>query len=438
MRLTAFRITNFRSIVDSRWVDFSPDGVTVIVGQNESGKTSVLQALSLALSSEQLTANDVRIGAPLPAVTIRAEVTLIDIREQFEEISDSHLLALAKYFDTHGKQTELLIEWMPKKVVDGMQEYEGEVSMRSSELEALLREADVQLKQRSQASIGANTEGLSTDTPVPAPALPIQPQATSSEGAIEPDDVALAVWRAMPLAVYFDEDTGHLPNQVDIEATQKNPMGPGAKAAQNFLLIADISLVDLLKGDRRAIENTLNKANSRISQDFNNFWSQTIGGAGKLSLKCEVDYYSDAVPEKAGKPHLVFWICNGNTQLYPLQRSRGVRWFVSFYLQLKASEKSKASRLFLFDEPGANLHSKAQGDVLKLLNTLGKDTSIVAYSTHSPEMLEYEKFYRVHAVQRDGAAEDSPTTIIDAHRLGTASSDTLSPVFAAMGGRPQI
>ena len=88
--------------------------------------------------------------------------------------------------------------------------------------------------------------------------------------------------------------------------------------------------------------------------------------------------------------------------------------------------------MFLLDEPGANLHSKAQADVLKLINQLSKDTSVV-YSTHSPHMIEYPKLYRVHAVQRNGDEEDSPTVVIDAHHLGTASTDTLSPVLTAMG-----
>ena len=50
LQLAAFRIRNFRSIVDSGWVMFSPDGITVLVGQNESGKSSVLEALYFALS----------------------------------------------------------------------------------------------------------------------------------------------------------------------------------------------------------------------------------------------------------------------------------------------------------------------------------------------------------------------------------------------------
>jgi hypothetical protein len=142
------------------------------------------------------------------------------------------------------------------------------------------------------------------------------------------------------LAVLFNEQAGSLPNQVDIDE-KGNPTGAGAKAAQNFLDIAGVNLATLVQSDQRAIENILNRANAKVSEDFNSFWSQTIGKSGKLELKCNIRHYSSTTPNKSGKPYLVFWICDGNTQLYPMQRSQGVRWFVSFFLQLKASENRK-------------------------------------------------------------------------------------------------
>ena len=48
MRLNAFKIKNFRSIVDTGFRDLSPDGISLIVGQNESGKSSILEAMSTA------------------------------------------------------------------------------------------------------------------------------------------------------------------------------------------------------------------------------------------------------------------------------------------------------------------------------------------------------------------------------------------------------
>jgi len=43
MQLTSFRVTKFKSVLDSGEVRLTP--LTVIVGKNESGKTSLLKAL---------------------------------------------------------------------------------------------------------------------------------------------------------------------------------------------------------------------------------------------------------------------------------------------------------------------------------------------------------------------------------------------------------
>jgi predicted ATP-dependent endonuclease of OLD family len=45
MKIRAFQIKNYRSIVDSGKCHLSRDNITALIGQNESGKTSVLEAL---------------------------------------------------------------------------------------------------------------------------------------------------------------------------------------------------------------------------------------------------------------------------------------------------------------------------------------------------------------------------------------------------------
>ena len=46
MKPLAFRIYDYRSIIDSREFSASGDGITVLAGQNEAGKTAVLCALN--------------------------------------------------------------------------------------------------------------------------------------------------------------------------------------------------------------------------------------------------------------------------------------------------------------------------------------------------------------------------------------------------------
>lgn len=424
MQILSFRIRAFRSIVDSSWTRFSSDGVTAFVGQNESGKSTILHALHFALSEANPVDDDIRIESELPTVDLRVKLNFAEIFDRLKDTSLTHVSVAEKYLVSKEGMVEIRVGWEPV-AGDGAAVYRKKISLISSGL-------DEQLSPFASLANAANTisEALQSVDP------DIKKQRAEGKlrapAQLTSRTFARAVWDELPLGILFRETEGELPSHVDIDK-EGNPTGVGAEAAAHFLKIAKIDLPDLLKKERRALEVSLRIANERVTEDFSQFWTQTVGKNGRLSIKIDIDHYNQNNPEKLGKPYLVFWILDGKTQLYPKQRSQGVRWFVSFYLQLKASEIDGLDRIFLLDEPGANLHSRAQGDVLKLINQLSLSNSTVAYTTHSPELIEYSKLYRVHAVQRNGDAEDSPTTIIDAHRLGTASTDTLSPVLAAMG-----
>lgn len=419
MQLKSFRITNFRSVIDSGWISLSPDGVTVLVGQNESGKTSVLQALHCVLARRPITPDDKRIDAEDPVVLLRGSVDWSDLEEDLEEYGETEILGLKEFVKNSNGSINLKCEWSAKAGATALTEFHCAIA-NSEEFESHMQTYRNAHTTASKKFIDSINESVNAD------------QTTAQTiSLLDAASAGLIFYGPLPVSIFFDADSGLLPNTVDIDAKDK-PSGNGSSAATNFLTIADIDLPKLVSGDERYRQNVLNKANKRVSDDFASFWSQLIGNNSKLSLKCDFKHYNTANGEKTGKEYLEFWICDGNTQLYPKQRSLGVRWFVSFYLQLRATEKMNAQRIFLLDEPGANLHAKAQGDVLKLIDKLKVDIPIV-YSTHSPDMIEFEKLFRVRAVQRDGGKEDSPTIVIDAHQLGAASSDTLSPVLAAMG-----
>jgi len=409
MKLLSVRVKNFRSIVDSGWVPLSHDGVTVLVGQNESGKTSLLDAINCVIGGAKLSADDTRVDEGLPELEVQVSYERIAIQEHLKEVEERDLAIL----DAHvaEKKNKLSLKYTWKKSSDGKAAYAAYVSL-----------VDDGLREKLEESTESDGE---TET------APKEESTENSKKGLEIGALAVAINQSLPKAVLFQSQSGLLPNQVDINDSGEL-VGEGAQAANNFLAVADIEIQDLIGVELRSRQTIINRANKKISDDFNSFWSQLIGKTGKLSLEFDYQIHGAAQGDKSGKPHLVFWISDGNTRLYPKQRSLGVRWFVSFYLQLKASEKNGRKRIFLLDEPGANLHSKAQADVLKLINKLSADT-LVIYTTHSPHLIEYDKLYRVHAVQRADGDEDSPSVVIDAHRLGTASSDTLSPVLTAMG-----
>ncbi|CAH0239518.1 hypothetical protein SRABI118_02678 [Massilia sp. Bi118] len=424
MQILAFSVKNFRSIVDSKWIKLSPDGITVFVGQNESGKSSLLAALSYALSYNYPSSDDFRVGAEDPTVDLRIQLPYSEIEEDMKGYTNSECEAIRSYLDEESEFLDIRVYW--KKTDSGIEEVERVVELKSASLIKRIGELSRASKAGRMTFSGNSANAYET--------IIIRDAADDVEPSLELTQTLLAdiIWQALPLGVLFSEEDGQLPNTIDIN-DEGEPYGDGAHAAESYLRIANINLAELMKKERRSREYILNKANEKLTDDFNLFWSQTIGKTGRLSLKCEIDHYDITDIERVGKPHLTFWISDGHTQLYPRQRSQGVRWFISFYLQLKASEIDGYDRVFLLDEPGANLHTRAQADVLTLINNLRKKNSTVIYSTHSPQLLEYSKLYRVHAIQRNSDLDDNPSVVIGAHELGVASSDTLSPILNAMG-----
>jgi hypothetical protein len=445
MRLDSFRITNFRSIVDTGWCKFSHDGVTVLVGQNESGKTSVLEALAKTFAKVEISSEDLRTGAPLPEIWIRVEVTypelearLLKYTENIRSLIQNHLkdqhgiVGLRFFWNQDGENKSAYLGTYDMEASDLANQLDSFVST-----EAIQSTSDESApKSTDAAESGINkpldsgtnvdkAESIGSDsTPTDVTPTPATPELSSS-------DFGEMVFDLGPKATLFQQQSGLLPDTIKITNEYKL-QGEGAVAARNFLTVAKIDLQELVTSDIRTQRSLLKKANESISRDFGKFWTQAVGKIKRLDLECELGIHAADKGPDAGKPYLIFWIADGMNKLYPKQRSQGVRWFISFFLQLRASEMGAIRRIFLLDEPGANLHTKAQADVLRLIDKISKDIQIV-YSTHSASMIEYEKLYRVLAVQREGDEDDSPSVIIHAHKLGTASRDTLSPVLSAMG-----
>jgi ABC-type ATPase involved in cell division/predicted nucleic acid-binding Zn-ribbon protein len=237
-----------------------------------------------------------------------------------------------------------------------------------------------------------------------------------------------------PVFELFEDFSSLLPNRIDMEdIITDNEQVEGYKAARNFLSIAQLDYSFFQQPSSRILKQKIENLNQTLTHNFQDFWQQSIGRNNKIHIQFELDHYSAAYGDKAGKPYLEFWIKDEGERLYPKQRSRGVRWFLSFYMELKASANVNKQMVLLVDEPGVSLHARAQEDVLKVFEDI-KDKIQVIYTTHSPHLVEINKLHRVLAVQRDDLDSLRSTThILDPLNLSTASPDTLSPLQSILG-----
>ena len=238
-----------------------------------------------------------------------------------------------------------------------------------------------------------------------------------------------------PVFEMFEDFGSLLPNRIDMEdILTGNEKVEGYKAAQNFLSLAQLDYNFFQQPSSRILKQKIENLNHSLTHNFQDFWQQSIGRNNKIHIQFELDHYNASYGEKAGKPYLEFWIKDEGERLYPKQRSRGVRWFLSFYLELKASSTLHSKlKVLLVDEPGISLHARAQEDVLKVFEDI-KDTTQVIYTTHSPHLVEINKLHRILAVQRDDLDSLRSTThVLDPLRLSSASPDTLTPLQSILG-----
>ena len=90
MKLTEFRISMYKGILDTDWVDVG--NLTVLVGKNESGKTSLLKALH-KLNPDSSEPYDIKNEWP---------------RSRLSEQSPEHVVCRARFRLTPKEKTEII------------------------------------------------------------------------------------------------------------------------------------------------------------------------------------------------------------------------------------------------------------------------------------------------------------------------------------------
>ena len=380
MKLLAFRVRDFRSIADTGWCELSPDGITVLVGQNESGKTSVLHGI-LLFQADAINADDLRGNDVFPSVSLRFACEASELRDAISSLPEAAALGPLD----RVKDSVICIE-------------------------------------RRWTSMTDST--LSCDAVLPPASAPGDEENPSPE--IENAALASALHRLAPQLILFDRESGLIPDDVRLDALINDIEGtPGLNAAKNIIKVAELDLQALLLSDPRLADNAVTAANRQLNSKLDDYWRQRIGERIKVRLEAQL------TRDSVGASHLNFWVVDGQHKLYPHQRSQGLRWFLSFFLQMLAGRGYDI--VYLVDEPGAQLHAKAQEDVLRVFEDL-RDQFPIIYTTHSPYLIDMRRVGRLMVLERADADDDKcPTVIIGAHALGAASRDSLSPLYTAMG-----
>lgn len=132
------------------------------------------------------------------------------------------------------------------------------------------------------------------------------------------------------------------------------------------------------------IDSVFQKLSNAITKEVLGSWQRVFQRA--ISAKTiTVEWNVDT--EKEDLPYAAFYVSDGESRYAINERSLGFRWFFSFLLFTGFKKARQRKTIFIFDEPAANLHAKAQAELLKSFSRIASDGNKIIYSTHSHHMI---------------------------------------------------
>ena len=401
MKIKRFRVTNYRNIQDSGWINL--DEVTAFVGQNEAGKSNLFEALYGLNPLDGTARYHPDEDWPVDDWRGRAEAA-------------GKLVCLAEFELTQDEIAELYGFARPQEPGD---DYRTE--QETGEFEAVSSQP-----LPESLLIGAYRHyGHSTGFYVQG----------GEEGDL--DDGAVGAWAKsrVPRFVYVrDYEISGAQVELDELRQRWDHVGRENRHAlshddQTILVILDLAGVDLddflEKGDSaagRTIRSFDKRAASAyLTAQFQKLWSQK---AVKFDIEVDgatLNIFAEDVD--VGMPVRLE------------RRSSGFRWYASFAWKFThASAGAYADCVLLLEEPGIHLHPSGQRDLLAVFDGLAEANTIL-YTTHLPSMIDLASPERVRIVESNNhhlAVRESVVSIQPAPMAVIEASLGLSPDLSAM------
>ena len=422
MRLFSFQIKNFKSIIDTGECKLSEiDNIVVMAGQNEAGKTAVLEALDFFrnVPNKNFSKYQKRSQTEITEVLCKFKLEEGDLTINDEVFNGEKIENFYKNIQ--------YISFIRRSVKDKVEEIklteESELSIRT-----LLKKLEI--KPDGTETIVSELSAKETGT------IEKLPPASAKTEEIA-NNLINNLIKAIPQFSLYTTFNDLLPSEMTVPELEKS------NAIKDFEKVFSVKLAEYAQiSDPREKVMKLESLEKLATDDLNKSWSQTIS-----SIKDEKKYgYS--IDINNAEPKRITFMIKGKDgiPLYLEQKSMGFKWFSAFHLRLRSlmedsahiANKSNMSTRFilLIDEPGQFLHETAQKDVKKILEeTAGKNIQIV-YSTHNPNLIgtEGKEFTRIRLVSNNeklGTRVENVAQFISQNKGG--SLDALSPIRTAMG-----
>lgn len=132
------------------------------------------------------------------------------------------------------------------------------------------------------------------------------------------------------------------------------------------------------------IDNVFHQVSNALSAEVIGGWRRVLSRnatAKRVDLKWTVSGVENPTAVVS------FVVSNRDTTYKIAERSIGFRWFFTFLLLTGFKLERENHKIYVFDEPAANLHSRAQAELLGYFEKMAASGDKIIYSTHSHHMV---------------------------------------------------
>jgi predicted ATPase len=369
--------------------------ITAVVGANESGKSHLLDAINIVLTGEGHNQNDFCRYSTLFSVE-KGQRRYPEVGAVFELTEDDteHLTTVGVPLLANGDLLMLRPDPVRIKILNSSDELVTLENEQAKAVQALLPHA-FQLKTQVELPDSVSIAALANATgPMASRKRRFEllrlVLGLGSETEVAPNAGALfALIGAADSLESEEQKLGRilLTKVAHIEAS------------------AFIDLQEAIKNEREGLVNALiQEMNKSLARHLNisRWWSQ------------DEDFQLRVSPREH---ELVFTIRDRTGTDYSFsERSRGLTYFLSYYVQLRSHDRPvDRPEVLLMDEPDAYLSALGQQDLLRVLEDHAHPededrTDQVVYVTHSPFLINRNAGHRVRVV--DKGSRDEGTRLV--------------------------